>query len=378
MRGERGKVNPQGLAILQTVETMWHPLSAVLLDDPRCFATPFLLRMTLSSGTTVLYAGDRVWPAANHGDRVEVVPIGADLSVGAAVLVDLEGAVDLLRVAALDEHSCRLIADADSDTDVSLPRTALLASCPDLAGELPDLSIRRRRRRRLDLMEAKIGRPDPTDDAADSVLEKYDFQAPQYAKVSGPAVPRTVWRRLDAVRRPPGRMLVIGAGVGRECFEFEQAGWSVTGLDFAPQMVEQARQLAEARRSQVEFVLGDIRDDLFAESRFAAAVTTFDVYSFLPERQGRIQALQNVRRWLDPDGVCLLSARLVATRYQRSLAGKFRDGRPWGASHTRWIDGSGALRRSFVQLFSESQVAQEVADAGFESDGWDSGYSLLK
>ena len=46
----------------------WHPLSTILLADPRCYASAVVLRMLLDSEgeTRLIYAGDRMWPALAH------------------------------------------------------------------------------------------------------------------------------------------------------------------------------------------------------------------------------------------------------------------------------------------------------------------------
>lgn len=51
----------------------WHPISAVLLNDPPVMAGAAALRLLLRAGPiTLRYAGDRMAPAVRHGQVVRV------------------------------------------------------------------------------------------------------------------------------------------------------------------------------------------------------------------------------------------------------------------------------------------------------------------
>ncbi len=79
---------------------------------------------------------------------------------------------------------------------------------------------------------------------------------------------------LASLIRPGDRVLDLCCGGGPFSFYLEEKGAKVTGIDFAPYMIQLAREEAKRRASAVNFVLGDVlTDDL--------GVDYFDLVVFL-------------------------------------------------------------------------------------------------
>lgn len=363
---------------------LWHPLSTILLADPPCYATAALLKLLLGPErkAELVYAGDRMWPALHHGQRFVVRPPGSGgVSQGSAVLVCPDGIPELLRVRSVSGDRLDLVADADSST-------AHRARTDDVIGvaQLPSVRYSRRlarfRRLSLDLREAWQHGPDPAADPAATVLDKYDQQAAFYVDSSAPELEPGLADRIRRHVPERERVLVIGSGVGRECFALARAGWRVTGVDFAPAMIEEARRGASLRELEVEFLLGDIRNQPLERSSYAAVLFTYDVYSFLPGQQARREVLQRLRAILRPAGHVFLSARRIRSTYERFILGQQwvagRGRGEWGDSHTRWIATDGTLRRSYVRAFTPAQLEAEVVVAGFRLVEWQAGHGLLR
>ncbi|MEW6110497.1 MAG: class I SAM-dependent methyltransferase [Thermodesulfobacteriota bacterium] len=102
-----------------------------------------------------------------------------------------------------------------------------------------------------------------------------------------------------------GNLLVLGLGGGREAIELARRGFQVSGVDFVPEMVEEA--LENARKSGVE-IQGLVQE----VSELDVPASSFDVvwisvYSCIPTKSKRIEMLQRIRRALRPGGcaVCL-------------------------------------------------------------------------
>lgn len=55
----------------------------------------------------------------------------------------------------------------------------------------------------------------------------------------------------------PGRLLLPGCGTGHDAVAFARAGFTVTGVDFAPEPLAEARALAARHRVKVEFLQAD-------------------------------------------------------------------------------------------------------------------------
>lgn len=57
---------------------------------------------------------------------------------------------------------------------------------------------------------------------------------------------------------PPGRALDLGCGTGTNLITLAQAGWSVTGVDFAPRAITLARRKTRAAKLQANLRVGDV------------------------------------------------------------------------------------------------------------------------
>lgn len=57
---------------------------------------------------------------------------------------------------------------------------------------------------------------------------------------------------------PSGRALDLGCGTGTNSITLARAGWNVTGVDFVPGALQQARRKAEIEQVDVNFVADDV------------------------------------------------------------------------------------------------------------------------
>ena len=361
----------------------WHPLSTILLAEPRCYATAVVLRMLLESDgeTRLVYAGDRMWPAVAHGRQFVVqLPEQRAAPPGSVVLVCPDGIPELLRVGSVTEERLRLVADADptASRDVRPDEVLAVARLPS---HRPRPLLARVRRRILETREAWRWGPDPASDPARTVLEKYDNQATFYADSAAPELESGLAERIRRCVPRGERFLVVGSGTGRESLALARAGWRVTGVDFAPAMVEQAKAAAARQGLEIEFLLGDVRNQDFAEASHAAVLFTYDVYSFIPRYAQRLDVLRNLRSMLKAPGHIFLSARRIRSTYDRVVLAQQWAARggsgEYGDSHTRWIATDGTLRRSYVRVFTRSQLDAEFATAGLRLHDWHAGHGLL-
>lgn len=60
------------------------------------------------------------------------------------------------------------------------------------------------------------------------------------------------------LKLPPGRALDLGCGTGTSSLALAQAGWQVTGVDFAARAIRKARQKAVRAGLKVDFYTGDV------------------------------------------------------------------------------------------------------------------------
>jgi ubiquinone/menaquinone biosynthesis C-methylase UbiE len=115
------------------------------------------------------------------------------------------------------------------------------------------------------------------------------------------AAERAAWDRiLDLVVGGRGTLdaLDVGCGTGFLSLELARRGHRVTGIDFAPQMLAEARKKAAAQGVAVRFEAGDAEQLPFAEGSFDLVMTRHVLWT-LPHPE---QAIDEWIRVLRPGG----------------------------------------------------------------------------
>ncbi len=282
---------------------IWHPVSSVFMPDPPVLVTPVLINLLLRSGTgdELVYAGDRMWPALRHGSRVQVLPPTGESRPGQMVLCNLHGVVDILRVKEVRGGALILAGDADAGPTIRILPDQILGVVD--RADVPVSGLRRNLARQfLDLMEMFRTWNEPNDDPSDSILSKYDYQAPFYADMPGDGIEPELLQWIRTEAPPGGKILVAGCGAGRECIALALSGYKVVGIDFSPGMIRLAEKAAADRKLDVRFKVADLRTHGEPVCSLDAVLFTYDVYSFIPTAGERVTVLTDIGNWLRPGG----------------------------------------------------------------------------
>jgi SAM-dependent methyltransferase len=104
--------------------------------------------------------------------------------------------------------------------------------------------------------------------------------------------------------RPVTRVLDLGCGTGGHALELARRGYSVTGVDRSPAMLDLARTKANDTAAEVCLELGDLRD-LHLEQRFDAVIAMFAVVGYQVQDEDLRGAVASVRRHLEPGGLMI-------------------------------------------------------------------------
>ncbi|NIN66284.1 MAG: methyltransferase domain-containing protein, partial [Anaerolineae bacterium] len=106
---------------------------------------------------------------------------------------------------------------------------------------------------------------------------------------------------LAALIGPGDSVLDLCCGAGPFAFYLEEQGAKVTGIDFAPYMIDLAQKEAAKRNSRVDFVLGDVlTHDLGVEQFDLVVFLGNTVQDFSPE--GFLHVVRKVAQALKPGG----------------------------------------------------------------------------
>jgi SAM-dependent methyltransferase len=185
-----------------------------------------------------------------------------------------------------------------------------------------------------------------------------------------------------AVPGPPGRILVGGAGGGREAFAIAAQGYAVTAFEpsivLARSMDEKARSLGADVESlvgryeqlpQLEPVSGGQAVDLAARAPFDASILGWASYSHLRSRAARVQALRAFARLTR--GPVLFSFYLRRPPHPGA-----RPGRLARLADSIGLSGDGDRFTPFIgfyHLSAAEELQSELEDAGLRTTivSWD-------
>lgn len=189
--------------------------------------------------------------------------------------------------------------------------------------------------------------------------------------------------------RPGTRLLDVCCGVGRHAVPLAAAGVRVTGLDYSPVYLAEARSRARAAKVSLELVRGDMRRMPF-EGRFDAAANLWTSFGYFGSSADDLAALRSVRRALKPGGLFLLDtfngprlARILRWQEGMGLSGERWSELPGGVFvleepelqaggrviRTRWIFLHGVKRREMttrIRLYTGRELTALFKRAGFE------------
>jgi cyclopropane fatty-acyl-phospholipid synthase-like methyltransferase len=185
-----------------------------------------------------------------------------------------------------------------------------------------------------------------------------------------------IWRLLGL--EPGMEVLDLACGHGRIANRLAGRGARVTGLDATPMFLALARDDAAARRVEVEYVEGDMRD-LPWRARFDRVVSWFTSFGYFDDGDNR-RVLGEAHDVLKPGGALLVENNNVAQLLTRALPwvvnerdGNFMIDR-WHFDPTssrgvteRVVLRDGRVRRFgfTVRMFIAAELGDWCRDAGF-------------
>ena len=117
-------------------------------------------------------------------------------------------------------------------------------------------------------------------------------------------------RKLLRHLPPHSTVLDIGCAAGRTAIALAGEGHTVTGIDVAENLIEQAKQAAEKQAGDVTFQVCDPVNLPFEEGSFDA-VLLLKTYCYVPGKQNRIAWLDEIGRVVKPEGRVFVSQYII-------------------------------------------------------------------
>ncbi len=158
------------------------------------------------------------------------------------------------------------------------------------------------------------------------------FQELQLGGINNDKTPTEVDHLITTLKLlPHHRILDAPCGPGRHSLELSRRGYTVTGIDFNPPVIDRARSLAQEEGLSPEFQLGDLRSLEF-DAEFDRVLCLWGSFGYFSDEENAAH-LRGVYRALVPGGAFYLDAFLTESLYPTFRA---RDWAWWGNEGERY------------------------------------------
>lgn len=173
--------------------------------------------------------------------------------------------------------------------------------------------------------------------------------------------------------RPNDRILVVGAGAGRDVLPFLEAGHEVTALDITPQALRSLGEKARQRNREVALIHASIDEAELPSANFDVILFSWFCFSYLIGTRKRRAALDRALLGLRPKGRILISYQVRAdsdaTHIRPSVFGRWVARLLGGVEPERGdafnVSGSASKPGVFLShSFAPSEIVNEVEAAG--------------
>ncbi len=174
---------------------------------------------------------------------------------------------------------------------------------------------------------------------------------------------------LNKIKLNTGRLLLLGVGGGREAIPLAMMGFTVTGVDFIPGMVERAKENAQKFGVKIDVLVKEISKLDFPQNAFDVVWLSAAMYSCVPTRNRRLDMLKRIIHSLRPGGYFVFgffwdphaNTSLKNVFFKKMIA--------WLSMGNRHYENGDMLRFNleFIHAFSTiEELKMEIVQGGFE------------
>jgi hypothetical protein len=169
---------------------------------------------------------------------------------------------------------------------------------------------------------------------------------------------------------PPARLLLLGAGGGREAIALTKKGFEVTALDFNPEQISALEANAKRHNVQIQGILQEISSLEVLPVPFDILWMSAIMYSCVPTTIKRRHMAERFAHALRLGGSFVCQFRLEPEQARNHKIEFLRRLFSWITLGNFWYENGDMIwgEREFIHAFSsEKQVIAEVIPAGFEA-----------
>ena len=176
---------------------------------------------------------------------------------------------------------------------------------------------------------------------------------------------------LENLPLKQGQLLLLGVGGGREAIPLAEIGFQVTGVDFIPEMVDQAKQNAYRSGLAIEGLVQEISRLDVTDGAYDVVWLSTAMYSCVPTRKKRIEMLERICNALQPNGFLVCQFHWGANSHysSKSKTEKLRKALAWLTLGNISYEPGDMLwyNIEFIHSFTSlEELRTEFTAAGFE------------
>ena len=176
-------------------------------------------------------------------------------------------------------------------------------------------------------------------------------------------------------------VLDLCCGPGRHAVALAKRGFTVTGVDATPFLLDKARETAQAQNVDIEWVLEDMRD-FVRPAAYDLVLNMFTSFGYFDNKDDDLKVLHNILENLKPDGICIVDVigkESLAKKYQPTISHNTPDGTilvqrheifdDWTRIRNEWIIIRNGKTKTFKfhhTIYSGQELKDLLGRAGFK------------